>query len=84
MAGFTHFDDDGKAVMVDVSGKDVTLRTATAAASVYMEPATLRLIQDRQVPPIRLTLTTSPSRSALHDSKPSQATLMRLLNSNSG
>ena len=46
MTGFTHFDDDGKAVMVDVSGKEITERTATAAGSVYMEPATLRLIQD--------------------------------------
>jgi cyclic pyranopterin phosphate synthase len=49
MAGFSHFDDDGKAVMVDVSGKDVTERTATAAGSVYMEPATLSLIQEGQV-----------------------------------
>ncbi len=49
MAGFTHFDDDGKAVMVDVSGKAATERTATAAGSVYMEPETLRLIRDGAV-----------------------------------
>ena len=45
VAGFTHFDDDGKAVMVDVSDKDVTERTATARGSVTMKPETLRLIE---------------------------------------
>ena len=45
MAEFTHFDADGKAVMVDVSEKDVTERTATAKGSVYTTPETLRLIQ---------------------------------------
>ena len=40
MAEFTHFDKQGKAVMVDVSGKDVTERTATAAGSVVMQPET--------------------------------------------
>ncbi len=49
MAGFSHFDDDGKALMVDVSGKAVTERTATAAGSVYMEPETLRLIREGAV-----------------------------------
>ncbi len=44
MAELTHFDDDGKAVMVDVSAKAESARTATAEGSVYMEPATLRLI----------------------------------------
>src|SRR5262245_50203974 len=35
--------------MVDVSAKPVTLRTARASGLVRMEPATLRLIQDRRV-----------------------------------
>lgn len=43
--GFTHFDADGKAVMVDVSDKDETERVATAVGSVYMQPETLALIQ---------------------------------------
>ena len=34
MSGLTHFDANGDAVMVDVSVKDVTSRTATAAGSV--------------------------------------------------
>jgi cyclic pyranopterin phosphate synthase len=45
MNGFTHLDDDGNAVMVDVSAKDVTERTATAKGSVYMQPETMALIQ---------------------------------------
>ena len=45
MSGFTHFDAAGNAAMVDVSGKDVTARTATARARVVMEAATLAMIQ---------------------------------------
>ena len=45
MSDFTHFDADGNAVMVDVSAKDVTERTATAAGSVHMRPETLARIQ---------------------------------------
>jgi cyclic pyranopterin monophosphate synthase len=45
----THIDDAGNAVMVDVSAKDVTERTATAAASVLMKPETLKLIQSHGV-----------------------------------
>ncbi|HEV7369067.1 cyclic pyranopterin monophosphate synthase MoaC [Arenibaculum sp.] len=41
---FTHFDDQGRAVMVDVSAKDETERTATARAAVRMQPETLALI----------------------------------------
>jgi len=41
---FTHFDDEGKALMVDVSDKEVTERTATAAGTVFMAPETIRKI----------------------------------------
>jgi cyclic pyranopterin phosphate synthase len=41
----THFDAAGNAVMVDVSGKAATIREAVAKGSVYMEPATLKLIR---------------------------------------
>ena len=44
MTGLTHFDPQGRAVMVDVSGKPETARTATACVSVVMQPATLALI----------------------------------------
>ena len=39
MTGFTHFDAEGKAVMVDVSDKEVTERVAEAKGSVLMQPA---------------------------------------------
>ena len=45
MSGFTHFDAAGNAVMVDVTGKAVTDRTATARARVVMSPDTLAMIQ---------------------------------------
>jgi cyclic pyranopterin phosphate synthase len=40
----THFDRDGKAVMVDVTAKDVTERVAVAEGSIIMKPATLKAI----------------------------------------
>ena len=46
MAGFTHFDKEGKARMVDVSDKAETERTATAKGSVIMQPSTLALIKE--------------------------------------
>jgi cyclic pyranopterin phosphate synthase len=45
VSGFTHFDQAGHAAMVDVSGKKVTARTATARARVVMAAATLVMIQ---------------------------------------
>jgi len=45
----THFDDEGAARMVDVSGKPETVREAVAAGSVFMRPGTLQLILDRKV-----------------------------------
>ncbi len=49
MAGFSHIDAAGKPVMVDVSDKAVTRRTATAQGSVLMAPATLAMIVAGQV-----------------------------------
>ncbi|MFX1681741.1 cyclic pyranopterin monophosphate synthase MoaC [Mitsuaria sp. CC2] len=42
----THFDANGQAHMVDVSGKDVTHRVARAAGRIRMKPETLILIRD--------------------------------------
>jgi cyclic pyranopterin monophosphate synthase len=44
MSRLTHFDAEGRAVMVDVSGKDETSRSATAGATVLMKRETLELI----------------------------------------
>jgi len=46
MADFTHIDKDGNAIMVDVSDKADTERTATAKGSVVMQPDTLQRILD--------------------------------------
>jgi cyclic pyranopterin phosphate synthase len=45
----THFDEEGSARMVDVSGKKETNREAVAEGVVRMLPATLSLILDRTV-----------------------------------
>ena len=44
MPRLTHFDDKGKARMVDVGAKAVTERVAVAKGSVLMQPATVALI----------------------------------------
>ncbi len=46
MAGLTHFDSDGNAVMVDVSGKSVTERVAVARGRIVMLPETLAMIRE--------------------------------------
>jgi cyclic pyranopterin monophosphate synthase len=45
MSKLTHIDDTGAAVMVDVSEKALTSRTAVAQGHVTMQPATLELIR---------------------------------------
>lgn len=45
----THFDEQGAARMVDVSGKEETAREAVAEGRVTMLPETLALILDRKV-----------------------------------
>ena len=42
---FTHFNEDGRARMVDVGEKDVTRRTAVAGARVLVSAETLSLIR---------------------------------------
>ena len=44
MAEFTHFNESGRARMVDVSAKDETERVATAQAKVFLQPETLEKI----------------------------------------
>ena len=45
----THFDQDGKAIMVDVGDKEFTKREALAAGEVRMKPQTLRQILDSKI-----------------------------------
>lgn len=46
---FNHFDAQGQAIMVDISAKQPTLRTAIARSTVRMQPATLQLVVDGQL-----------------------------------
>ena len=49
MSQLTHFDNDGNAVMVDVSAKLESHRKATACATVVMQTETMKLILDKGV-----------------------------------
>jgi cyclic pyranopterin phosphate synthase len=45
----THFDEEGRARMVDVTAKTPTSREAVASGTVTMKSETLRLIRDRGI-----------------------------------
>ena len=45
--GLTHFDGEGRAVMVDVGDKNVTARRAVASGKVTMRAETLALVTDK-------------------------------------
>jgi cyclic pyranopterin phosphate synthase len=48
--GLTHVDETGAARMVDVSGKAVTARSATASGRVLVSPAVVALLRGEGVP----------------------------------
>jgi len=50
MGELTHLDESGAARMVDVSGKDVSARTATARGRVVVSDEVLRLLRDGALP----------------------------------
>ena len=47
--GLNHFDKNGNAVMVDVSDKPVTHRTATAAGSIQVSPEIMAAVKSGNV-----------------------------------
>ena len=49
MDGLTHFNEQGRARMVDVTGKPATCRTAAAAGEVHMTAETLERIREGTV-----------------------------------
>lgn len=49
MQEFNHFDDDGNAIMVDVSGKAPTSRTAIARGKIHVNEQVMRAILDGTV-----------------------------------
>jgi cyclic pyranopterin monophosphate synthase len=46
----THLDSDGNVAMVDLSHKPGTLRIATASGHITMQPGTLRLLMQEELP----------------------------------
>ncbi|MDQ0170336.1 cyclic pyranopterin phosphate synthase [Paenibacillus tundrae] len=46
---FTHFNEQGRARMVDISGKEATVRKAVAVSKVTMAPATLEAIREGRI-----------------------------------
>ena len=46
MSDFTHFDEQGRAIMVGVGDKAETRRVAVAAGRIAMQPATFAMIRD--------------------------------------
>lgn len=49
MSGLTHFDDNGKAIMVDVTEKEDTFREATACGKITMNQAVYDAIEEGSV-----------------------------------
>ena len=47
--GFNHFDENGNAVMVDVSGKNVTYRTAVATGEIHVGEAIMEAVKEGSV-----------------------------------
>jgi cyclic pyranopterin phosphate synthase len=45
----THFDEEGRSRMVDVTDKDVTFRVAVAGGKIYMKKETLKRILDKNI-----------------------------------
>jgi cyclic pyranopterin monophosphate synthase len=50
MKQFTHLDAQGDARMVDVSGKDISVRTATARGRVIVSAEVVQLLRDGALP----------------------------------
>jgi len=50
MNAFTHLDQTGQARMVDVGGKPVQARSATATGRIVCQPATIELLRQQALP----------------------------------
>lgn len=47
---FTHFDDSGNAKMVDISAKDISVRTAIAIGKVRVSDEVIKLVKNDALP----------------------------------
>lgn len=50
MGEMTHLDAEGNAVMVDITGKAVTERTAVASGCIHVSNEVMKAIEDRDAP----------------------------------
>lgn len=50
MSDLSHFDEKGNVRMVDISGKDSTVRRAVASGTVLLSPETIVLLQKNENP----------------------------------
>lgn len=46
---FTHFNEEGRARMVDVTGKTATVREAIAAGTIHMRPDTVNAVREGRI-----------------------------------
>ena len=49
MTELSHFDEHGASRMVDVGGKEITVRLARTSAIIRMQPATCQMIFDKEI-----------------------------------
>ena len=49
MSEFTHFDEKGNAYMVDVSGKEVTRRSATAQGTIFVSREVMDAVLGKRI-----------------------------------
>ena len=50
MSKLSHFDEHGKIKMVDVSGKETTVRRAVASAKILLNKETIKILQSNENP----------------------------------
>ena len=49
MSKLTHFDEEGRSKMVDITEKDITKREAVASCYVFVKPDTFNLIVNKKI-----------------------------------
>ena len=62
--GFTHFDEDGNAIMVDVSDKEITKRTAYARGTIQVNQEIIEHIKNNTIEKGDVLLVITDSKTA--------------------
>ena len=79
MANFTHFNQDGEAIMVDVSQKDITMRIAIAEGSIKVNQEVFRSIKKTTKKNTRPDRLATMTRKFSYSSSPRRATFSRIV-----